>query len=165
MTTERYRKYFAISWDQIQRDTRELALRLAGNEYKGIIAITRGGLIPAGLIARELNILWIDTIGVSSYDHMEQRSLKVLKTFSAEVGDGEGYLLVDDLVDTGSTARLVSEMLPKAHFVTVYAKPDGAALVDDFITEVSQDTWIQFPWDMGFSYVEPVISRFGKENE
>ncbi len=47
-------------------------------------------------------------------------------------------------------------MLPKAHFAAVYAKPKGRPLVDTFVTEVSQDTWIYFPWDMGFTYQEPI---------
>ena len=47
-------------------------------------------------------------------------------------------------------------MLPKAHFATVYAKPLGRPLVDTFVTEVSQDTWIYFPWDMGLSFVPPI---------
>ena len=66
----------------------------------------------------------------------------------ADAGDGEGWLIVDDLVDTGSTARVVRERLPKALFATIYAKPAGRPLVDTFITEVSQDTWILFPWDL-----------------
>lgn len=162
MTADRYRKDFTITWDQLHRDTRELSHRLVAREFKGIIAVTRGGLIPAGLLARELNIRWIDTLGVSSYDHMNQRNLTLIKAPDEKVGDGEGYLLVDDLVDTGKTARVVRELLPKAWFVTVYAKPEGRELVDDFITEVSQDTWIQFPWDMGVSYVEPVINQHRK---
>ena len=60
-------------------------------------------------------------------------------------------LVIDDLVDTGKTARLVRDMVPKCHYATMYAKPAGRPLVDTFITEVSQDTWIYFPWDMGYS--------------
>ena len=71
-------------------------------------------------------------------------------------GDGTGLLVIDDLVDTGKTARIVRDMLPKAHFATVYAKPLGRPLVDTFITEVSQDTWIYFPWDLGLSYQSPI---------
>ena len=47
-------------------------------------------------------------------------------------------------------------MLPGAHFATVYAKPKGREMVDTFITEVSQDTWIFFPWDLDFTYVAPI---------
>ena len=47
-------------------------------------------------------------------------------------------------------------MLPNAHFATVYAKPAGRPMVDTFVTEVSQDTWIYFPWDMGLTYQAPI---------
>jgi len=50
----------------------------------------------------------------------------------------------------------VREMLPKAHFACLYAKPQGVPMVDTFVTEVSQDTWIYFPWDMGFTYQAPI---------
>lgn len=42
-------------------------------------------------------------------------------------------------------AKVVRAMLPKARFVSVYAKPAGRALADDVLTEVSQDTWIVLP--------------------
>ena len=74
-------------------------------------------------------------------------------------GDGIGYLIVDDLVDTGTTARVVRGLLPRAHFATVYAKPAGRPAVDDYITEVSQDTWIMFPWDTEQQFVAPLVKR------
>jgi xanthine phosphoribosyltransferase len=71
------------------------------------------------------------------------------------MGDGTGILVIDDLVDSGKTLEVVREAYPKAHFATVYAKPKGEPMVDTFITGVSQDTWIFFPWDMALQYVEP----------
>jgi xanthine phosphoribosyltransferase len=68
-------------------------------------------------------------------------------------------LLIDDLVDTGKTARVVKDLLPEAHFATVYAKPAGRPLVDTFITEVSQNTWILFPWDTESRFVEPIVLK------
>jgi xanthine phosphoribosyltransferase len=103
----------------------------------------------------------IDTICVASYDHTKQGDLMVLKGISEATaklggGTGKGLLIVDDLVDTGKTGRLVRKMLPDAHFASVYAKPMGRPLVDTFITEVSQDTWIHFPWDTALSYQPPI---------
>jgi xanthine phosphoribosyltransferase len=126
-----------------------------------VIAITRGGLVPAAIVARELGVRVIDTVCIASYDHTKQGDLRVLKGVSAELaklggGTGKGLLIVDDLVDTGQTARLVRGMLPEAHFASVYAKPLGRPLVDTFITEVSQDTWIHFPWDTALSYQPPI---------
>ena len=156
-------KIFPVSWDQFHRDARALAWRLAGaGPFSAVVAITRGGLVPAGIVARELDIRIIETVCVASYhDYKSQGPLKVLKGVAKEVaalggGDGKGVLIVDDLVDTGRTAKVVREILPKAHFATVYAKPMGRPLVDTFITEVSQDTWIYFPWDTGLAFQPPI---------
>ncbi|WOJ88994.1 xanthine phosphoribosyltransferase [Methylocapsa polymorpha] len=153
-------KAFHVSWDQFHRDARALAWRLSGAApFVGVVAITRGGLVPAAIVARELDMRIIDTFCVASYvDEKVQGSVKVLKTVSPELGrkDGEGLLVIDDLVDTGATVKLVRSLLPKAHVATVYAKPLGRPLVDTFITEVSQDTWIYFPWDLGLSFQAPI---------
>jgi len=156
-------KVFPVSWDQFHRDARALAWRLAGvGSWKAIVCITRGGLVPSAIVARELNIRVIETIGVASYhDYQTQGETEVIKQVSPAVvelggGDGSAVLIVDDLVDTGKTARVVREILPKAHFATVYAKPMGRPMVDTFITEVSQDTWIYFPWDTGLAFQPPI---------
>lgn len=159
-----YSKDFPVSWHELHRDARALSWRLLEQgPWKGIIAITRGGLVPAAILCREMDIRLIDTICVVSYDSSEeggaanvQGDLRILKGVE---GDGEGYILIDDLVDTGKTAREIRKMLPKAHFATIYAKPAGKPLVDTFITEVSQDTWIRFPWDMEYTFSTPLADR------
>ena len=153
---------FHVSWDQLHRDARALAWRLqdkapqGGGEWRAVVAITRGGMVPAMIVARELDIRVIDTVSVKSYLKGEQGEMMVLKAPDAQMmGDGEGVLVVDDLVDSGRTLELVRSMYPRAHFATVYAKPKGQPMVQTYITEVSQDTWIFFPWDMALQYVEP----------
>lgn len=157
-----HEKGFHISWDQIHRDARALAWRLEkegpgpDGDWRAVVAITRGGMAPAMIVARELDIRTVDTISVKSYDHQSQSEARVLKGPDSDLmGDGTGILIVDDLVDSGKTLELVRNLYPKAHFATVYAKPKGRPMVDSFITEVSQDTWIFFPWDMALQYVEP----------
>ena len=161
-----HEKGFHISWDQIHRDSRALAWRLDGKgpdngAWKAIVAITRGGMAPAMIIARELDVRTVDTISVKSYysgggQADQRREAQVLKSPDAEMmGDGTGILVIDDLVDSGKTLELVRKLYPNAHFATVYAKPEGEPQVDTFITGVSQDTWIFFPWDMALQYVEP----------
>ena len=154
-------KRFLVSWDQFHRDCKALAWRLVESDiaWKGIIAITRGGLIPAGIVARELEIKTIETIGISSYDEQHQRELHIVKAIDKNlVGDGENWLVIDDLVDSGNTARVIRDMLPKAQIATVYAKPAGEPLVDTYITWVSQDTWIYFPWEIDIQPMEPIAS-------
>ena len=123
-------KAFPVSWDQFHRDARALAWRLSGEgPFEAIVCITRGGLVPAAIVARELGTRLIETVCVASYlDYKNQSDLTVLKGVAPAVkalgdGQGRGVLVVDDLTDTGKTAKIVRDMLPNAHFATVYAKP------------------------------------------
>ncbi|MGL5536593.1 MAG: xanthine phosphoribosyltransferase, partial [Aeromonas veronii] len=73
-------KKFYVSWDNLQREARRLARRqLPVSQWKGIIAVSRGGLVPAALMARELGIRNVETLCISSYDHDSQRELVVVK--------------------------------------------------------------------------------------
>ena len=162
--------YYAVSWDQLHRDARALAWRLMDKgPFAGIVAITRGGLIPAAIIARELDVRLVESVSMVSYaaagggtliEESKGGEPVVIKP-PAAAGDGAGYLIVDDLVDTGATARVVRALLPRAHFAAVYAKPAGRDVVDTYITEVSQDTWILFPWDTEPQFVAPLARRNG----
>jgi xanthine phosphoribosyltransferase len=160
-----HEKGFHVSWDQLHRDARALAWRLqdhgpAETGWRAVVAITRGGMTPAMIVARELDIRTVDTISVKSYNHQTQTEPRVIKSPDMQViGDGTGVLIIDDLVDTGRTLEVVRKHMPKAHVATVYAKPMGRNMVDTFVTEVSQDTWIFFPWDMALQYVEPYRGR------
>ncbi|MBT5414478.1 MAG: xanthine phosphoribosyltransferase [Rhodospirillaceae bacterium] len=156
-----FNKDFPVSWEELHRDAKALAWRLVEAEpWQGVVAIARGGLVPAAIVARELEIRVIETVSVSSYDHQDQGEVRVLRAPTRD-SDGEGWLIVDDLVDTGRTAAVVRAMMPKAHFATVYAKPAGRPLVDTFVTEVSQDTWIHFPWDLSPQFVQPIAGQRG----
>lgn len=163
MSNDGKQKAFPVSWDQFHRDARALAWRLADRgPHEGIVCITRGGLVPAAIVARELNMRLIETVCIASYhDYKTQGDLTVLKDIAPVIrnlgdGKGKGVLVIDDLTDTGKTVKLVREVLPNAHYATVYAKPHGAPFVDTYVTEVSQDTWIYFPWDLDLAYVEPI---------
>ncbi|GBU14019.1 xanthine phosphoribosyltransferase [Enterobacterales bacterium] len=148
---------YVVTWDMLQIHARTMAKRLLpAEQWTGIIAVSRGGLVPAALLARELCIRHVDTVCISSYDHDNQREMQVIKR--AE-GDGEGFIVIDDLVDTGGTAKAIREMYPKAHFITIFAKPAGAPLVDDYVIDIPQDTWIEQPWDMGVVFVPPLVGR------
>jgi xanthine phosphoribosyltransferase len=155
-TAPAYTKNFPVTWDELHRHARALAWRLVElGPWQQIVAVTRGGLVPAAIVARELDLRLIDTVCIASYDDREHGKLTILKRVA---GDGTGSLIIDDLVDTGITAKAVREMLPKAHFATIYAKPAGRPLVDTFVTEVSQDTWILFPWDIAPQFAPPIAS-------
>jgi len=155
--------YYTVTWDQLHRDARALAWRLMGlrpadRGWRGIVAVSRGGLIPAAIVARELECRLVESVSVTAYDEETPGPPAIIKPPSA-AGDGTGFLVVDDLVDTGATIRAVRALLPRAHYGCVYAKPAGRDSIDTFITEVSQDTWILFPWDTEPQFVAPLAKR------
>ena len=157
-------KAFPVSWDQFHRDARALSWRLSGmgTQWRACVCITRGGLVPTAIVCRELGLRVIETLAIASYhDYEEQGELRVLKGVSDDIArdGGRGVLVVDDLTDTGNTARAARALLPEAHLAAVYAKPAGKPLIDTFVTEVSQDTWIYFPWDLGVAYQQPIAGR------
>ena len=161
-STSRYEDEIVISWPELHRDARYLSQQLHDlGTWKGIVAVTRGGLVPAALIARELEIRLIDTVCVSSYGaaggggaEQQQSGVQVLKRSVS--GDGDGFLLIDDLVDTGKTAQVVRQLLPKAYFATLYAKPAGRPFVDACVKEFKQKKWIYFPWDIDYKFATPI---------
>ena len=158
-----YRDDIIISWPELHRDTRVLCRALIEKgPFKGIIAVARGGMIPAALVARELEIRLVDTVCASSYEEAAEEGggaqimrteVKVTKGVDH---DGEGFLLIDDLVDTGGTAKVIRKLLPKAYFVTLYAKPMGREFVDLCVKEFEQDKWVYFPWDIDYTFVPPL---------
>jgi xanthine phosphoribosyltransferase len=172
-TSDDYIKNFPVSWEEIHRNTKALAWKLLdkgpleGGKWKGIIAITRGGMVPACIMARELEILTIETFCISSYDVQDQSETKILKSpdFALNeakadgAGDGKGWLVIDDLVDTGTTFKLARQILPNAHYACIYVKPKGAEQSDTYITEFSQDTWVHFPWDLENQYATPLARK------
>ena len=154
-------KEFPVSWEQLHRDAKALAWRLADRgPWSRVIGVSRGGMVPACVMARELEVRLVDTVCVVSYDHMRQGDLKVLKSPEDLDGDeapgGGRTLVVDDLADTGKTIAALRAMYPNAHFATVYVKPAGRPMVDTFVTEVSQDTWIHLPWDLELRFAAPL---------
>lgn len=151
---------YVVTWDMFQMHARKLSERLLpASQWKGIIAVSRGGLFPAAVLARELGLRHIETVCIASYhDHNNQGELQVLHAAQVPNG-GEGFIVVDDLVDTGNTARAIRQMYPNAKFVTVFAKPAGAELVDDYVIDIPQNTWIEQPWDLGLTFIPPLSRK------
>ena len=156
-------KTFPVSWDQFHRDSRALAWRLhEAGPFDGdrLHHPRRAGAGGDGRARAQR---------AHHRDGLHRQLPRLQEPGRAEgderrrAGDhldarrrARACSIVDDLVDTGKTARVVRDILPAAHFATVYAKPMGRPLVDTFITEVSQDTWIYFPWDTGLAFVPPI---------
>lgn len=138
----------AASWHETHREATDLAARLESfGPWRGMVVISRGGLVPGAIVARILDIRLIETVCIASYDGRSKGPVEVLKPAPDAVGDGTGWLMIDDVVDSGATAEAARGMLPRAHYAALYVKPAGRPFVDTFIREVDQDVWVDFPWD------------------
>ena len=137
-----------IGWEDFHNHAKLLAQKLKEvREFDKIIAISRGGLLPAGIISYELDIRNTQAINISCYDGNRQREDEDI-IIKADVGEvNEKTLIIDDLSDTGKTFQLVRQMFPKAYLASVYAKPTGARYVDLYGMAIP-DKWLVFPWDI-----------------
>ncbi len=134
-----------ISWMTLHDQATALAGLLARQgPWRGIVAVSRGGLVPAAIVARALDIRLVEAVAIASYDDRVRGDVQVL---NATPRDAPGWLIIDDLADTGATARVMRSLRPQAHCAVLYAKPRGQPFVDTFVSSIAQDVWIEFPWD------------------
>ncbi len=137
----------SLTWDDIAQDSLKLAAHLRqGPQIEGLLAIARGGLIPAAFLARSLRQPLLEMM-VATY-HGEVAGEPTLVRATNVPNDGDGWVIVDDLVDRGITARFVRKLLPKARMVCLYAKPAGKPFADFTVRDFPQDSWIDFPWEV-----------------
>ena len=141
-------KYHTISWTEFEEDTKQLGLKLAelNKKWTTIVAVARGGLVLAAIISHIFPVRHIETVCAVSYDDatFEQDSLRLLNEYRSH---SEDILVIDDLVDSGKTFKLLRGMLPNAHFASVYAKPTGIPTTQTYYKLFAHDTWLVFPWE------------------
>lgn len=137
-----------IRWEEFHQDVKSVCEKIKNSgTYNKIVAISRGGLLPAGIIAYELDIRNCHAINIATYIGDEHRELDHLDNLD-DVGEiNSQTLIVDDLADSGQTFRLLRQEFPKARFVSIYSKPAGLKEVDIYARELP-DQWIVFPWDI-----------------
>ncbi|MCV2506431.1 MAG: xanthine phosphoribosyltransferase [Candidatus Lightella neohaematopini] len=155
---------YIVTWDMLQMYTRTIAKDLLSTKWKGIIAISRGGLVPSALLARELDIRYVDTFCVASYYYGYQHNINIIKRTYHNHNNGKGFIIVDDLTDTGNTAKLIKKVYNKAYLVTIFAKPSGRNFVDKYIIDIPQNTWIEQPWDTGITFIPPIKNKLNADN-
>jgi xanthine phosphoribosyltransferase len=157
-------KKLILSWEQFHSDARKLAALLQpSGPFSTLVAITRGGLAPAAIVARELEVRCVETISIASYvAEGERGACRILKPIAADLvqtAGGGKMLVIDDLADTGETLKILRGLLPSAHIATLYVKPAGKPLVDTYVADVPQDVWIYFPWDLGLRPQPPLVNQ------
>lgn len=138
------------TWQEFDKDCRKLAeiIKKEKVEYTRIIAVTRGGLLVAGMMSHFLPKVPIDTVCLSSYCGMIQKDMKIIKKDTCN----EKVLICDDVVDTGGTAKVLKKMYPKSILAVIHYKSKISPDIrpDYFISDTSD--WIVYPWEVGEDY-------------
>ena len=115
-----------ITWEEFHVDVKELGTKLKNKKnFNRIIAISRGGLLPAGILAYELNIRTVDSVNICSYDNAQERKDCDIEIKNTVSDIDEHTLFVDDLSDSGRTCKIIKKLYPSAYFAAVYTKPNG----------------------------------------
>ena len=138
-------KQVFLSYHDIHADCIELA-KIIKKRYKPekLILISRGGLIPGSIIANYLGIQDIDVIALKTYQNRKRSSdIKVFKRIKSL----KKLVVIDDLVDSGETAKIVKEMMPNSKFVVLYAKTSGKKQADLHLYDFKDKDWLVFPWE------------------
>ena len=138
-------KQVFLSDHDIHTDCIELAKKIK-KKYKPekLILISRGGLIPGSIIANYLGIQDVDVIALKTYaDRKRSKEIKVYKRIKSE----KKLVVIDDLVDSGETAKIVKEMMPNSKFVVLYAKTSGKKQADLHLYDFKDSDWLVFPWE------------------
>ncbi len=143
---------FYISWEEFHKDSQELSkkIKLMDLNIKGIVCITRGGLVPSAIIASELDIRKIETYGIKTYSdsHEQEKNYEILSIPVEALKDqGEGWIVIDELVDTGKTANYIMNQLPLAKLFAVYTKLPNQKNISIYIKEFNKNIWLCFPWE------------------
>jgi xanthine phosphoribosyltransferase len=125
-----------VSWDEVEDACSKLASQIKQKgdpricRTSGIIAIARGGLVPAALLAYKLKLDIFGTACIPALNSSQRNDL----------------LIVDDICDTGRTFTQLLRSFPNAVYVSTYVKPKGKPMCEYWSHEVAQDTWVVFPW-------------------
>lgn len=139
-----------ISWEEIQNWSNIIAEKIAADcadiSQMTLVAVSRGGLVPAQLIAYKLNIRDIRVMKLISYDNDNKRG--ETKDISTDrLFDGDDVYFIDDLADSGETVRYLRSRFPQARQCTLITKDCCNENPDLTAVNLPGDAWLVFPWD------------------
>lgn len=142
-----------LTWDLFGTASRELAQQIADSDFEPeiIIAVARGGLLPAGALSYACGVKLSDAINVEFYTDVHETlpdPVLLAPLLDTESIHGRRLLVVDDVADSGRTLALVLDLLREqgadVRSAVVYAKP--VSVVDPDFVWKRTDEWIVFPW-------------------
>ena len=144
-----------LGWDDIVRLVDCLAEQLDSSRFDAMLVVTRGGMVPAGLLSETLNIRNILVAAVQFYTGIGETldDPMFLQFPGDEILASSSILVVDDVWDSGRTASDVLTRVTAAGgqptLAVLHYKPRASRFPDNaphFFAEITED-WIVYPWD------------------
>ena len=151
-----------LTWEAFGTFSRQMAQTIADSGFVPdiIIAVARGGLLPAGALSYSLGVKLSDAINVEFYTDVAETlpdPVLLAPMLDTESIAGKKLLVVDDVADSGRTLALVVQLLQRydaeVRSAVIYAKP-RSVVSPDYVWKRT-DEWIVFPW----SAEPPVTAR------
>lgn len=140
-----------ITWTDFYTEVENLITTITKSQkkYELILAVTRGGLVPAYYIAKILD-LPVKTINVTSY--ISQKEIGEIKHipvdgFSEIVTHAGNCLLVDDICDSGQTLEFIQNKFPEVDTACIYTRYPNENLTYN-AKVLNHDAWLDFPWEV-----------------
>ncbi|HLD63509.1 MAG TPA: phosphoribosyltransferase family protein [Candidatus Peribacteraceae bacterium] len=152
------------SYENLKRDCADIAARLRqrGENYAGIVAIAGGGLLPAYMLSKLLNIKAIRCLCLSSYRDIDNAQGKLQHFDTATVilpNNDERWLIVDDIAETFTTLDYVCKLYPKNTTATLLVKNDKRE-PDVFARHVPIGVWVDFAWEVDMKAARQTAGTF-----
>ena len=148
------------SWREIEKACKQTIDSYSGPEITRVIGLSRGGLIPATIIANHIGVRYVYSIGIASYELTSEGMAfsgkhdiyQQIPINSPGMLKEEHVLIVDDISDKGATfEHVVRTHMPSFNCsfstMAVFVKPKTSYVPDMFYKQVDQDKWIIFPWE------------------
>lgn len=143
-----------LDWNDVAALSRALAAELVATRFDTLLAVSRGGLVPAAMLAQLLGMRDVSLASVASYEGEERGDALVFYHFPRpEDLAGRRVLVVDDVWDSGRTAVAVRDRVRAAGgrptLAVLHFKPDSSVFPgqepEHFVE--STDAWIVYPWE------------------
>lgn len=150
-----------LTWNEFGDATRDLARAVLADGFRPevVVAIARGGLLPAGAVAYGLGVKSCGALNVEFYTGVGEvldAPTVLPPELDLEFLGGHRVLLVDDVADSGRTLALAVQLLrdrgAEVRSATIYTKP-GSVVTPDYSWRET-DRWIDFPWSWKGTVVE-----------
>lgn len=145
-----------VSWEDLDALTADLAIQLHGRSFDVLLAIARGGLVPAGMLAYRMGVREILVAAVAAYDdHGTMAATPTVLHFPAdERFRDRSVLIVDEVWETGNTAALVAEKVRQAGgrptTAVLHYKPGRSRVsVRPDVHAVTTEQWVVYPYKAG----------------